>query len=309
MIRPYEREGTVAESPKPKSPIGISKQIQTPFSDNDTNLTTTTTTSYTFDAAPPNGAGDEKERNKDMEQAVTLPYDTIVSREGTDRDSPSSVVRKVQDETSATKSIADNLRIDIATLAHSSEMALFPLPSQEGCKGLELPLDLETFGDLSSVESWPSVESDDSYDTRMNKMMQRWVDLNGGFYNEEDCNGDNAKVDLVDNVLDHVILAAPDLEEAMEMFEQLSSIRPTVIGPLQGLGARTAHVGLDHNKYVEFIAPANDQPGPLGAELSILPPGVLTPYHYSIRSTEVSRLTEGYVYDVLGWDPDHIVMV
>jgi hypothetical protein len=89
--------------------------------------------------------------------------------------------------------------------------------------------------------------------------------------------------------------------------EETDRVRPTVIGPLQGLGARTAYVGLDHNRYMGIIAPCNDRPGPLGAALS--PPGVLTPYHYSIRSTEVSRLIESYVYDVLGCDPDHIVMV
>jgi len=68
-------------------------------------------------------------------------------------------------------------------------------------------------------------------------------------------------------------------------------------------------VGLDGNRYIEILAPDPETPGPIGDELRRLEAGTLTPWHYSIRSSEVSRLIEGYVYDVLGWDPDHIAMV
>jgi hypothetical protein len=114
---------------------------------------------------------------------------------------------------------------------------------------------------------------------------------------------------LENNVLDHIVLAAPDLEEAMAHFEALTGIRPNPVGPLQGLGARTAHIGLDNNRYIEILAPDNENPGPIGDVLKTLDPGTLTPWHYAIRSSEVSRLIEGYVYDVLGWEPDHIAMV
>ena len=137
-------------------------------------------------------------------------------------------------------------------------------------------------------------------------MMQRWVDVHGG---EEDNFRYDNDVQLDDNVLDHVVLAAPDLDKAIQQFEDLTGITPTHVGPLQGLGAKTAHVGLDNNRYVEILAPDNEEPGPLGVELKKLEDGSLTPYHYAIRSSEVSRLIEGYVYDVLGWDPDHIAMV
>ncbi|KAL3912237.1 MAG: hypothetical protein SGILL_006962 [Bacillariaceae sp.] len=140
----------------------------------------------------------------------------------------------------------------------------------------------------------------------MNKMMQRWVDVHGG--DADNFRYDN-DVQLDDNVLDHVVLAAPDLEKAMQQFEKLTGIAPTHVGPLQGLGAKTAHVGLDNNRYIEILAPDDEDPGPLGEELKKLEDGSLTPYHYAIRSSEVSRLIEGYVYDVLGWDPDHIAMV
>lgn len=189
----------------------------------------------------------------------------------------------------------------------------FALPTEDGEEndeeaGLQVPVEIQSFDDLSSVGSWPSIESNDSYDTRMNKMMQRWMDLHDGYQDEDRtmyCND----VDLEDNVLDHVVLAACDLDAAMLQFENMTGIKPTPVGPLQGLGAKTAHVGLDDNRYLEILAPDMENPGPLGDELATLKPGTLTPYHYSIRSSEVSRLIEGYVYDVLGWDPDHIAMV
>jgi hypothetical protein len=172
--------------------------------------------------------------------------------------------------------------------------------------GLEVPVDVLSHDDISSVGSWPSIESEDSYNTRMNKMLQRWVDIHGG--DEDNFRYDN-DVQLDDNVLDHIVLAAPDLEKAIQKFEELTGIMPTHVGPLQGLGAKTAHVGLDNNRYIEILAPDDEDPGPLGEELKKLQDGSLTPYHYAIRSSEVSRLIEGYVYDVLGWDPDHIAMV
>jgi hypothetical protein len=188
----------------------------------------------------------------------------------------------------------------------------FALPGDEGEEeeeeGLQVPVDIESFDDLSSVGSWPSIESQDSYDTKMNKMMQRWMDVHGD-YNDEDRTLYDNDVDLEDNVLDHVVLAVPDLDDAMDQFEEMTGIRPTPVGPLQGLGAKTAHIGLDENRYIELLAPDLENPGPLGDELALLGRGTMTPYHYSIRSSEVSRLIEGYVYDVLGWDPDHIAMV
>lgn len=187
----------------------------------------------------------------------------------------------------------------------------FALPTEDGEnfeeEGLQVPVDVESFDDLSSVGSWPSIASQDSYDTKMNKMMQRWMDIHG--VEEDDRTLYDNDVDLEDNVLDHIVLAVPDLEAAMDLFEEIAGIRPTPVGPLQGLGAKTAHIGMDENRYLELLAPDLDNPGPLGDELAKLDKGTITPYYYSIRSSEVSRLIEGYIYDVLGWDPDHIAMV
>jgi hypothetical protein len=184
--------------------------------------------------------------------------------------------------------------------------------------GIQVPVKVYSLDDMSSF-GVPSIQSDDSYDTRMNKMMQRWVDLQGDEEesqgDEEESEGDedrtlyNNDVDLVDNVLDHIVLAAPDLELAMQQFEDMTGIKPTPVGPLQGLGVCTAHVGLDNSRYIEILAPDKNNDGPLGDDLRALAEGTLTPYHYAIRSSEVSTLVEGYISDVLGWDPDHIAMV
>ena len=177
--------------------------------------------------------------------------------------------------------------------------------------GLEVPVKVYSLDDMSSF-GVPSIQSDDSYDTRMNKMMQRWVDLQGDeeeSENDEDRTVYNNDVDLDDNVLDHIVFAAPDLELAMQQFEDMTGIKPTLVGPLQGLGVCTAHVGLDHSRYIVILAPDKENDGPLGDDLRTLSEGTLTPYHYAIRSSEVSRLVEGYISDVLGWNPDHIAIV
>ncbi|CAJ1951792.1 unnamed protein product [Cylindrotheca closterium] len=202
---------------------------------------------------------------------------------------------------------------DSQSLQNSKQILLeFELPDQQGT-GLQLSVDLETVGDMSSIESWPSIESEDSYDTRMNKMMQRWMDLNGEFdappeEEEEEEKACEEADGLEDNVLDHIVLASPNMAEALDKFEEMSGVRPVIMGPLEGLGVQTAHVGMDKGRYIEIIAPDDENPGPLGKELKALPAGRLIPYQYAIRATEISRLIEGYVYDVLGWDPDHICM-
>jgi hypothetical protein len=189
----------------------------------------------------------------------------------------------------------------------------FVLPAEDGDytdeEGVQVPIDLTNPDDLSSVGSWPSIASHDSHDTKMGKMMQRWLAVRGQEDELDDRTMYDDDVELEDNVLDHVALAVPDLEMAMDQFEEMTGIRPTAVGPLQGLGVKTAHIGLDGNRYLELLGPDLDNPGSLGQELSELEKGVMVPYHYCIRSSELSRLIEGYVYDVLGWDPDHIAMV
>merc|ERR1712150_218210 len=80
-------------------------------------------------------------------------------------------------------------------------------------------------------------------------------------------------------------------------------------GSLRGLGTKSARVGLDKNAYIEIIAPDPKNSGPIGAALARdLEEGTLLPYHYAIRSSEVTEMKDDYVPNELGWQPDHISM-
>merc|ERR1711933_713089 len=97
--------------------------------------------------------------------------------------------------------------------------------------------------------------------------------------------------------------------EALKEFENMTGIKPSVVGSLRGLGTKSARVGLDKNAYIEIIAPDPKNSGPIGAALARdLEEGTLLPYHYAIRSSEVTEMKDDYVPNELGWQPDHISM-
>merc|ERR1712130_628349 len=75
-------------------------------------------------------------------------------------------------------------------------------------------------------------------------------------------------LNLQDNVLDHIVIAAPDFQEALKEFENMTGIKPSVVGSLRGLGTKSARVGLDDNAYIEIIAPDPKNSGPIGAALA-----------------------------------------
>jgi hypothetical protein len=61
-------------------------------------------------------------------------------------------------------------------------------------------------------------------------------------------------------------------------------------------------VGLDKNAYIEIIAPDPKNSGPIGAALARdLEEGTLLPYHFAIRSSEVTEMKDDYVPNELGW--------
>jgi hypothetical protein len=115
-------------------------------------------------------------------------------------------------------------------------------------------------------------------------------------------------LNLQDNVLDHIVIAAPDFEEALKEFENMTGIKPSVVGSLRGLGTKSARVGLDKNAYIEIIAPDPKNSGPIGAALARdLEEGTLLPYHYAIRSSEVTEMKDDYVPNELGWQVSVVV--
>jgi hypothetical protein len=170
---------------------------------------------------------------------------------------------------------------------------------------------------MSSDES-----SEGSEDARMKQLLASWDDDNGsGDDSSTDSDDDEEDeeekkvgatkfdLNLQDNVLDHIVLAAPDFQDAMKEFENMTGIKPSVVGSLRGLGTKSARVGLDNNAYIELIAPDPKNSGPIGAALaSQLEEGQLMPWHYAIRSSEVEEMKDDYVPNELGWQPDHISM-
>ena len=62
------------------------------------------------------------------------------------------------------------------------------------------------------------------------------------------------------NVLDHIVLAAPDLDEAKDAFDAQTGVMPIDGGPHEGLGTRNALVSFGDGTYLEIIAPDPEQP-------------------------------------------------
>jgi Glyoxalase-like domain len=66
----------------------------------------------------------------------------------------------------------------------------------------------------------------------------------------------------VAGVIDHLVLAGPDLDGLVAWFVAVSGVDPAPGGAHVGLGTRNALVGLGGSTYLELVGPDPDQPEP-----------------------------------------------
>jgi chemotaxis protein histidine kinase CheA len=159
-------------------------------------------------------------------------------------------------------------------------------------------------------------DDDDDEDIAMKKLLGDWDADNGDESEEEEEEEDDDEsveseaseriVELNDNVLDHIVLAAPDLDEAIKDFETKTGLAPVVAGTIKGLGIRCARVSFSDATYLEIIAPDPSGPGPIGELLKNKKITELTPFHYAIRTREAETLKDEV--GKFGYTPDHITM-
>ena len=164
-------------------------------------------------------------------------------------------------------------------------------------------------------------ESENSEEQKMMDLLQQWDEDDETSSEEEEESSEEEEEEeldiplytsddeIEDNMIDHIILASPNIEEGMDAFEVMSGIKPKICGGLAGLGVIAARVALDSRAYIEIIGPDPKRSGPLGAKLIDLEEGTLAPFHYAVRLSDLSELRDEYIPNELGFEPDHLNMV
>ena len=160
-----------------------------------------------------------------------------------------------------------------------------------------------------------SEAGEEDEDAAMRALMEGFMEEMGGGSDDESSSSsssssssglDYREVLLENNFLDHVVLAAPELEAAIQEFQDKTGIVPMVSGNIKGLGIKTARVSFEGSSFLEIIAPDPEQSGPIGTLLRSTGLTGLVPFHWAIRTTNAEALAPEVVK--LGYTPDCIGM-
>lgn len=158
-------------------------------------------------------------------------------------------------------------------------------------------------------------------DIEARALMEKWgSELDVESSNGEDMDDDlkdyddelekyRREVNAGDNELDHIVLATSDLDKGIEIFEQMTGMKPVMVVSLNGLGTKSARVAFENACFLEIIAPDPKQTNrPLGDKLVNLDSGKLVPFHYAVRHSKLNQLKESQFAD-LGFECDQVTMV
>jgi len=103
--------------------------------------------------------------------------------------------------------------------------------------------------------------------------------------------------------IDHIVLAAPDLERARAEFETATGVCPVFGGAHPGRGTHNALVAFDATSYLEIIAPDPAQPSVgMAAAMTALEHPTL--FHWAIRCSGLANVADRLKTN--GWTPTEI---
>ena len=160
-------------------------------------------------------------------------------------------------------------------------------------------------------------------DAAMRSLMEKWDKENGGCDVESDDSESSEylkyedlvekyrrEVEVTDKAFDHVILGAPDMDEALDNFEALTGHRPLVATTQKGLGTKSALLAFEQCAFLEILAPDPMQNQTDRAKkLAKIPKGKLVPVHYAIRNTKSKHLKSSLWMTGMKLECDEVTMV
>lgn len=103
--------------------------------------------------------------------------------------------------------------------------------------------------------------------------------------------------------IDHIVLAAPDLDRACTEFDATTGVRPVFGGAHPGRGTHNALVAFDAASYLEIIAPDPAQPS-VGMAVELTSLNRPTLFHWAVRCSGLANVADRL--KTIGWTPTEV---